>query len=120
MDAANAAIDKITAIHTAVLNNRGSRIPDWANRDVLFMLIHYSISPFELLERRLTAEEKEEVFNVFYRVGTKMGFNELPLSYNDWLIAQQIQLENDIQKSHLTINLYKQYKKHLGFSGTQY
>src|ERR1700704_3106465 len=29
------AIDKIAAIHTTVENNRGSRIPDWAYRDVL-------------------------------------------------------------------------------------
>jgi hypothetical protein len=32
------AIDKITAIHKGVENARGSVIPDWAYRDVLFML----------------------------------------------------------------------------------
>src|ERR1700739_3058070 len=36
------AIDQITAIHTTVEQNRGRSIPDWAYRDVLFMLIHYS------------------------------------------------------------------------------
>ncbi|MCW3116396.1 MAG: hypothetical protein JWM28_478, partial [Chitinophagaceae bacterium] len=48
------AIDKITFIHTTVENNRNAKIPDWAYRDVLFMLIHYSIASFELLERKLT------------------------------------------------------------------
>src|SRR5215216_2966714 len=48
------AIDKITAIHAAVESNRGAQIPDWAYRDVLFMLIHYSIASYELLERKLT------------------------------------------------------------------
>src|ERR1700704_2369637 len=40
-EAANEAIDKITAIHSSVEKSRGSTIPDWAYRDVLFMLIYY-------------------------------------------------------------------------------
>ncbi|MER3470701.1 MAG: hypothetical protein C4330_05040 [Chitinophagaceae bacterium] len=64
---------------------RESVIPDWAYRDVLFMLIHYSIASFESLERKLSGEEKEEVFNVFYRVGVRMGLKELPSSYQEWL-----------------------------------
>src|SRR5437879_2784912 len=52
-DAALRAIDKIAAIHTDVETTRGATIPDWAYRDVLFMLIHYSIASFELLERKL-------------------------------------------------------------------
>ena len=43
---AEKAIDKITHIHGAVENARGAKIPDWAYRDVLFMLIHYSIAAF--------------------------------------------------------------------------
>src|SRR5258705_10499505 len=42
MDNANKAIDIIRQIHTAVEQNRAAAIPDWAYRDVLFMLIHYS------------------------------------------------------------------------------
>ncbi len=42
LDKANAAIDQISAIHTQVENNRQSKIPEWAYRDVLYMLIHYS------------------------------------------------------------------------------
>ena len=115
MEAANAAIDKIAAIHTAVEQSRGSQIPDWAYRDVLFMLIHYSISSFQLLERKLTGEEKEEVFNVFYRVGVRMGLKELPTNYKAWLDSHQQHLQNDMVKSDFTTDLYKQYKKHLGF-----
>src|SRR5687767_7721830 len=51
------AIDKITAIHKNVEEDRGAKIPDWAYRDVLFMLIDYSIRSFEALERKLTEEE---------------------------------------------------------------
>ena len=115
INAANAAIDKIAAIHTAVEQSRGSQIPDWAYRDVLFMLIHYSISSFQLLERKLTDDEKEEVFNVFYRVGVRMGLKELPTNYKSWLDSHQQHLQNDLLKSDFTTDLYKQYKKHLGF-----
>ena len=115
MNAANAAIDKIAAIHTAVEQSRGSQIPDWAYRDVLFMLIHYSISSFQLLERKLTDDEKEEVFNVFYRVGIRMGLKELPTNYKAWLDSHLQHLQNDMVKSDFTTDLYKQYKKHLGF-----
>ncbi|MEJ7768124.1 MAG: oxygenase MpaB family protein, partial [Chitinophagaceae bacterium] len=60
------AIDAIAAIHTGVEAKRGARIPDWAYRDVLFMLIDYSIRSFEVLERKLNWAEKQEVFQVFF------------------------------------------------------
>src|SRR5829696_4536653 len=53
------AIDKMRNIHAAVEASRGATIPDWAYRDVLFMLIHYSIASFEVLERKLSDQEKE-------------------------------------------------------------
>ena len=114
LGAANAAIDKITAIHSAVEKSRNASIPDWAYRDVLFMLIHYSIASFELLERKLNEKEKNDLFNVFYRVGTRMNLKGLPANYQDWLIMHREHLQADLQKSHYTIDLYKQYKKHLG------
>lgn len=113
-EAALKAIDKIAAIHAAVEHSRGSKIPDWAYRDVLFMLIHYSIASYELLERKLTDDEKEEVFRVFYRVGARMQLKGLPGNYKEWKIMQQEHLEQDLAKSPYTIDLYKQYKKHLG------
>src|SRR5438067_462115 len=113
-EAALQAIDKITSIHSAVEANRNSRIPDWAYRDVLFMLIHYSIASFELLERKLSDTEKEEVFDVFYRVGTRMGLSGLPADYYEWLVMRDMHLQKDLLKTDYTIDLYKQYKKHLG------
>ena len=79
-----AAIDKIAAIHGAVEQKRGAQIPDWAYRDVLFMLIDYSIRAYEVLERKLTQEEKEETFDVFYRVGVRMGIQGLPTTFEEW------------------------------------
>lgn len=114
MDEANKAIDTIREIHDAVEKNRGYSIPGWAYRDVLFMLIHYSIASYELLEKKLNAEEKEEVYNVFYRVGARMGLKELPLTYPEWLPAREAHLSQDLEKSKYTEDLFKQYKKHLG------
>ena len=113
-DEANKSIDFITQIHASVEKSRGMAIPDWAYRDVLFMLIHYSIASFELIERKLTHPEKEEVYNVFYRVGLRMGLKELSKNYNDWLPVRDAHLEENLEKSKFTIDLFKQYKKHLG------
>jgi hypothetical protein len=111
---AEKAIDKITSIHKAVETNRGAEIPDWAYRDVLFMLIHYSLASFELLERKLTEPEKEELFDVFFRMGSRMGLKNLPANFNEWLIMRNEHLHQDLVKSDYTIDLYKQYRKHLG------
>lgn len=111
---ANAAIDQITAIHSHVEKERKASIPDWAYRDVLYMLIYYSIVSFELLERKMTEDEKEEVYDVFYRVGARMGLTLLPANHSEWLISRETHLQNDLVKSVHTADLYKQYRKHLG------
>ena len=111
---AEKAISSLHHIHAGIEKSRGSTIPDWAYRDVLFMLIHYSIAAYELLERKLSDEEKEEVHNVFYRVGSGMGLKELPATYKHWLPAREAHLIADLQRSHYTDDLFKQYKKHLG------
>lgn len=113
-DNAHKAIDRISAIHVGVEKSRGAVIPDWAYRDVLYMLIHYSIASFEVLERKLTAAEKEEVFDVFYRVGERMQLKALPLTYSDWLADREAHMKADLVKGEFTTDLFKQYKKHLG------
>jgi hypothetical protein len=114
-DAATIAIDQITAIHKQVEKSRGEQIPDWAYRDVLFMLIDYSIRSFEVLERKLDDAEKKEVFNVFYRVGLRMGLSGLPGDYQQWLIMREDHLEHNTISSDFTSHLFLQYRKHLGW-----
>lgn len=108
------AIDTIRRIHAAVEQERGFSIPAWAYRDVLFMLIHYSVASYELLERKLQGDEKEEVYKVFYRMGIRMGLEELPTTYKQWIPARESHLEQDLRKSAYTLDLFKQYNKHLG------
>lgn len=112
--AAFKAIDQITAIHKSVEANRGMNIPDDAYLDVLYLLIDYSIRSYELLERRLSEDERAEVFEVFHRVGKRMELVGLPSDFQDWLNKREAQLENNLCSGELTCDLYFQYKKHLG------
>lgn len=111
---AHAAIDKMRQIHTGVEKARGSAIPDWAYRDVLYMLIHYSIASFEVLDRKLTAQEKDDVVEVFYRMATRMGLQNIPSNFTQWQAQYQQQQATNLQYSKYTADLFKQYKKHLG------
>lgn len=113
-EAAHRAIDTMSAIHSAVEGKRGARIPDWAYRDVLFMLIDYSMRAYEVLERKLSRSEKQEVFDVFYRMGSRMGVKSLPETLEEWEKMRQGHLQENLQRSHFTDDLFMQYRKHLG------
>jgi hypothetical protein len=111
---ANRAIDKMKHIHASVEDARGAKIPDAAYRDVLFMLIHYSIAAFEALERKLSKHEKEDVVEVFCRVGTRMQIPQLPTGYDEWLRMYDMHVNTDLVYSEFTADLFRQYRKHLG------
>ena len=111
---AGRAISSIAAIHGAVEASRGQRIPDWAYRDVLYLLIAYSIRAFELLERPLTPAECAEIVAVFGRVGQGLGIPDLPTSYPAWQADRARHLAADLALSTCTTDLYRQYRKHLG------
>lgn len=115
-DTALKTIDNMASIHKAVEESRGARIPDWAYRDVLYMLIDYSIRSWELLKRKLSEREKEEVFNVFIKVGVRMGLKDLPEDFKTWKISRSQHLSKDLKKSSYTLDLFRQYKKHLGLT----
>jgi hypothetical protein len=108
-------IDQITAIHKNVEAARRSKIPAEAYLEVLYMLIDYSIRAFELLERKLTENEKMEVFDVFYRVGYRMQLENLPVTYEEYLARRNKQLKNGLIAGQFTSDLYAQYRKHLGW-----
>lgn len=113
-DDANKAIDRMRSIHQGVENARGTNIPDWAYRDVLYMLIFYSIRAQELLHKPLSMPEKEEVVEVFLRVGQRMQIPDLPVDYNSWRQSYWKHTREDLQHSKYTDDLFKQYRKHLG------
>jgi len=108
------AIDAISEIHAKVEDKRGNYIPQWAYRDVLFLLIDYSIRAYEVLERKLALSEKEDVFSVFIRVGNRMNVDGLPENYKEWLSMRQDHMSENLYYSNYTYDLYAQYRKHLG------
>lgn len=113
-ESALGALATIRAAHEAVERRRGTAIPDWAHRDVLYMLIDYSERAHELLERPLTAAERHELYEVFHRVGSGLGIAELPRTYAGWRIDREHHLRRDLAYSAGTAALYGQYRKHLG------
>lgn len=113
-NASHQAIDQITLIHQGIEKARGYSIPDWAYRDVLYLLIDYSRSAFEILERKMTEEEKQELFDVFLRVGQRMGLKDLPTSFSEWSASRERHMSEDLVYSSHTRDLFTQYRLHLG------
>ena len=111
---ASRTLDGIRAVHAAVERQRGQRIPDWAHRDVLYMLIDYSERAGELLAQPLSSDEQRELYDVFYRVGTGLGIPDLPPSYTEWRTDRERHLRRDLLHSAGTTALYAQYRKYLG------
>ncbi|HSB94577.1 MAG TPA: oxygenase MpaB family protein, partial [Flavitalea sp.] len=103
------AIGNINTIHEGVEANRGRQIPAEAYHDVLYMLIHYSIAAFELLERKLTEDQKNEMVLTFSRIGTEMHLLGIPTNYNDWKKKYNSHLDTNLLNSNYTSELFKQY-----------
>jgi uncharacterized protein (DUF2236 family) len=111
---ARGSIDGISAIHRGVEEKRGVSIPAEAYLDVLFMLVDYSIRGFELMERKLTDAEKDEVFDVFRRVGEGMRLKELPADFRAFARMRDRYMAENLVYSPLTEDLFRQYRKNLG------
>ncbi len=115
-DAERAAqtIASINAAHGAVEQARGATIPEWAFRDVLYMLVDYSERAHRLLYGPLTGAEREELYAVFRRVGEGMNIKALPEGYEGWRADRKAHLERDLAFGKHTALLYAQYRRHLG------
>jgi uncharacterized protein (DUF2236 family) len=115
-DAATAArtLARIRAVHQAVEHERGQRIPDWAHRDVLYMLIDYSERAHETFARPLSVDERDELYDVFRRVGIGLGIAGLPETYAEWRADREVHLRRDLAYGEGTGALYRQYRRHLG------
>ena len=111
---AQLAIARMSAIHGGVEAKRGYQIPDWAYRDVLYMLIDYSERAFATLHRPLTEPERHELFTVFRRVGAGMHVPGLPVTYADWQTDRTAHLNRDLVRSEFTDKLFTRYREQLG------
>ena len=112
---AHRTLDRINARHASVEHERRQTIPDWAFRDVLYMLIDYSERAYALLYRPLTEVQKTDLFEVFLRIGEALHVPELPKTYSDWKLDRRRHLVRDLTYSKHTAMLYQSYRRHLGF-----
>lgn len=108
------AIDEIVSIHKSIEDKRGISIPEWAYRDVLYILIYYSISAYELLHQKLNKSEKTEIFSTFLKLGERMKLKDLPNTFEEWECSRENHLTNDLEASRFTEDLYKRFKEQLG------
>jgi hypothetical protein len=105
----------ISSIHASVERARGRRIPDWAYRDVLYMLIDYSQRAPELLHRQLQTVELEEIYMHFLRIGHELRIPQVPATYEEWRKDRERHLDRDLAYSSFTRQLFDQYARQLGF-----
>jgi uncharacterized protein (DUF2236 family) len=111
---ARTTLASISSIHAAVQRQRGQRIPDWAYRDVLYLLIDYSQRAHQLLQGRLSATEQAELYSAFLQVGQGLHIPQLPATFGQWEQDRQRHLARDLAYSEYTTRLYEQYRRHLG------
>ena len=113
-DRAQQAIGRISKIHGNVERQRAQTIPDWAYRDVLYMLIDYSERAHQLLYRPLSVAERQELYEVFRRVGAGLHIPNLPESYAEWQPDRKLHMDRDLVNSNYTSLLFREYRRHLG------
>jgi hypothetical protein len=111
---AQRTLDRINAQHALVEQHRGQTIPDWAYRDVLYMLIDYSQRAYALLYGPLSQRHESELFEVFLRIGEALHIPALPRTYADWKMDRHRHLVRDLSYSKHTAMLFQSYRRHLG------
>src|SRR5215218_8248820 len=77
-ETAHRTLERINAAHRAVERDRMQTIPDWAFRDVLYMLVDYSERAYTLLHRPLSTAQRDDLFSTFRTIGEGLSIPELP------------------------------------------
>jgi len=111
---ARRTLDRINAQHASVEQQRQQVIPDWAYRDVLYMLIDYSERAYELLYRPLSQLQKADLFAVFRSIGDSLRVKDLPDTYAEWQVDRRQHMLRDLSYSKQTALLFQAYRRHLG------
>jgi len=113
-ETARRTLDRINAKHGLVERQRGQTIPDWAYRDVLYMLVDYSERAYGFLYRPLSPSQQNDLYSVFRRIGDGLHIRELPATYVEWRRDRGRHLDRDLVYSRNTSLLFRQYRRHLG------
>ena len=114
-ETARRTLNRINAIHGSVERQRGQTIPDWAYRDVLYMLIDYSERAYRVLHRPLSVSQQDDLYTVFRQIGDELRIPVLPATYAEWLLDRRRHIDRDLAYSRHSELLFQQYRRHLGF-----
>lgn len=109
-----AAIDGVNRAHRGVERSRSDRIPQWAYRDVLFMLIDYSERAHAIVFGPMAEDERLEHFLASIAIGRALHIEGLPDDYPTYQALRQSHLDNNTEHSRFTDELYACYREHLG------
>ena len=111
---AAATIASITRIHRHVEAARGRPIPEWAYRDVLFLLIDYGERAHTIIYGPMSASDRQEHFEALLALGHAMELPGLPASYAAYQAQRHQQLLDDYAASALMERLFASYRAALG------
>jgi uncharacterized protein (DUF2236 family) len=108
------AVERINRIHRGVEEARGEEIPQWAYRDMLFILIDYGERAHEVVFGPMTEAERDSHFEVTLALGQAMRLSGLPATYAEYRDQRHQQLLDDYARGPLTDELYASYRRALG------
>jgi hypothetical protein len=108
------AIHSINNIHTGVERSRGREIPQWAYKDVLFLILNYGERAHEIVYGPLTEQERNSYFEAVMALGQAMHLQELPQTYVQYQQQRKHHLQNDYEFTQLSQQLMNGYCKALG------
>lgn len=111
---ATEAIEQMNSIHRRVEDARGEEIPQWAYRDMLFILIDYGERAHEVVFGPMTEAERASHFRVVLTLGEAMHLSGLPTTYAEYRDQRRQQLLEDYARGPLTDELYASYRRALG------
>ena len=106
--------EEINRIHQHLEAARGQEIPQWAYRDVLFILIDYGERAHEVVYGPMSEEERICHLEAVLALGRAMELSDLPTTYAVYKAQRHRQLLEDYERSPLTDELYVRYREALG------
>ncbi|CAN5816450.1 hypothetical protein BH10CHL1_BH10CHL1_26030 [soil metagenome] len=104
----------INRIHQQVEVARGYAIPQWAYRDVLFIILDYGERAHNVVFGPLSTADRLAYFEAVLALGQAMELTDLPTTYAEYQAQRHQQLIDDYAHTPLTDELFARYRVALG------
>jgi uncharacterized protein (DUF2236 family) len=113
-DTSARSVKAINQIHKGVEKSRGMAIPQWAYKDVLFIILYYGERAHEVVFGPLSTQDRQSYFEAVMALGQLMHLQDLPQTYEQYLEQRKHHLIHDYEATTLTQELMQAYRKALG------